>query len=862
MAQTPLPPIQFADLAAALLPDAEQLLAKWLPGGKREGHEYKCANLQGGAGGSTSINVTNGRWSDFATGEKGGDLVSLYAAIHSLTMAKAAVQLAREEGLESVAGVQGGRTGPARPAVAAAPPPAAARPREIEGWRSVVPVPSHAPEATFKHPARSHEDIVHVAEYRVDNDLAGYVVRFRTSDGGKETLPYTWCMSARDGACRWHWKTWDGPRPLYFPGHALPNGRTVVLVEGEKKADLLQRVVDAGAAGVYCVVSWPGGCKAWKRSDWSPIAGSSVLAWADCDAKREPLTPAERKAHPDKSAQVVLQQGKPLLPADKQPGLAAMLAIGAHLRDEHGCAVQLLPIPPPLQVPDGWDCADAIATDGWDFARVAALFAQAYALPAAVQTTAPPPKPPDGDGPAGAPPGGRPKELPWWLRPYWDAEKCRFLVSRKLVIAALTHDEVLQGILGLNQLSNNIEARHAWPWATRAGPVTGADDLLLGQYLSEAYGLPSIPRAALIEAIETVAHSRPFHPIREWFATLQWDGKTREEKWLVYAIGETPESLPPPVYEYLCRVGAYWLRGMVRRVMQPGCKFDYCPVLEGPGGLGKSTLVEALAGPEYFSDTHFDVGRGKEGQEQVQGLWMYEIAELANFGKAEIALIKAFISAKVDRYRPSYGRVVESYPRQCVLAGTTNERTYLRDRTGNRRFWPVPVRHRINIPWVTRVREQLFAEAYARYLEGEAFTPSPEEEERLFVPMQDSRMVETAVLSELMHVLTRSPVASGIGAIVNELTPFVTMGQLTLALGVDAAKSTPALEAQIRSWMDHEGWVREKKQMNGARHWGYARPKKWPRPEEDPPADPPSTQAPAQAGAEIKEGADDDDAPF
>jgi putative DNA primase/helicase len=84
------------------------------------------------------------------------------------------------------------------------------------------------------------------------------------------------------------------------------------------------------------------------------------------------------------------------------------------------------------------------------------------------------------------------------------------------------------------------------------------------------------------------------------------------------------------------------------------------------------------------------VSRGKEGQEQVQGLWVYEIAELANFGKAEIALIKAFITAKVDRYRPSYGRVVESYARQCVMFGTTNESTYLRDRTGNRRFWPVP----------------------------------------------------------------------------------------------------------------------------------------------------------------------------
>jgi putative DNA primase/helicase len=88
-------------------------------------------------------------------------------------------------------------------------------------------------------------------------------------------------------------------------------------------------------------------------------------------------------------------------------------------------------------------------------------------------------------------------------------------------------------------------------------------------------------------------------------------------------------------------------------------------------------------------------------------------------------LIKAFISAKADRYRPSYGKVVEKFPRQCVLAGTTNNKKYLRDRTGNRRFWPVPVRHRINIPWVRKWREQLLAEAYVLFLEGVRVLPRP-----------------------------------------------------------------------------------------------------------------------------------------
>ncbi len=120
--------------------------------------------------------------------------------------------------------------------------------------------------------------------------------------------------------------------------------------------------------------------------------------------------------------------------------------------------------------------------------------------------------------------------------------------------------------------------------------------------------------------------------------------------------------------------------------------------------------------------------------------------------------------------------------------------------------------------------------------------------------MQDSRLVETAVLSELLNVLTRTPVATGIGAVVNQLTDFVTISQLTTALGVDAAKSNAALEGQIRSWMDHEGWEREKRQINGVRAWGYVRPSEWPPVEvPEPPADVPEFSI-------LEEGGDD--APF
>lgn len=914
-----LPPIRFEALADALLARAEHVVPAWLPGGVKRGHEWICGSVHGEKGGSCCVNLTTGKWGDFNEGLQGGDLISLYAAIHGLTMGKAAVQVARDEGLEDVAGVQpdAGHQRVERPA----PPPAAPKKPVIEeNWVTQRPVPATAPAATFGHQHRKPEDIEHTAKYQHGDDLMGYVVRFRTSDGGKDTLPRTWCVSGRTGTARWHWRQFDEPRPLYLPGHQLPGGRTVILVEGEKKGDALQALLDAGAPGVYCVASWPGGCKAWEKADWSPLAECSVILWPDCDSKRVPLTPTQKKAVADQVIAQIPGMGgtvtesdqkrlietatnlaaglQPFIEYEKQPGMKAMLGIGAHLKADHRCFVQLLVVPPPGTVVDGWDCGDAITKDGWDFERVMAFLAQASALPeadAGEGATAPAPAgsaPAEGSGGGAKPPENRdpPADAedgdssaggargPSWLQPFWNRKKYYWMVSRELVIAALENDFNLVGLVAVNKLTNNIDLRRPLPGSNiPAGPMTGATDLLLGRYLSVTYGLPSISRAALSEAIETVAHQCEFHPVQDYLVGLGtsrvWDGTKRLDKWLPWVIGELdPKTgaplLPPKVHEYLCLVGRFFILGMVNRVMTPGCKFDYCMVLEGKGGLMKSTLFKTLAGKQWFSDTHFDVGRGKDGQEQVQGLWVYEIAELAAFSKSDINLIKAFISAEVDRYRPSYGRVVEAYPRQCVLGGTTNEKHWLRDRTGNRRWWPVPVRNRVKIDWLTKYRDQLLAEAFEEYLNNARFYPTPEEEERLFVPMQDKRLVESTVMSALLEVLTRPAMPAGIGSIVNCDTQFVTIKQLNEALHVDAGKSSAALDGQIRAWLDSEGWEYCKRQINGVRAHGYSRPKDWPRelPDDDPeapaaPAAPETTPPPA---GPVPVGFDEelDDAPF
>lgn len=852
--------IDFGALNDALLKNSDALVSRWLPGGKRIRHEYVCGSLGGGAGRSCSVNLNSGKWGDFQSGEGGKDLCGLYAAIHGMSQKDAALELMRDEGLSRV------------PVQASALPVAKSKQRASdEGWRTQRPVPVGAPQVNFRHIHRQSEDITHTAEYRVGGDLHGYVVRFATSDGGKETLPRTWCISARDGASKWHWRQYDDPRPLYLPTHRLPEGRTVIVVEGERKADVLQRLLDAVAPGVYCVASWPGGCKAWQKSDWTWLAGSSVVLWPDCDAKHENLTPAERKATPDKLAQLVLQQSKPLLDAAEQGGMKAMLGIGMLLRDVHGCKVQLLPIPAPGEVVDGWDCANAIEDDGWDFDRVVAFFSRAVTL----LTVVPASKPVVAAGSSSDEPPEKKRVQPADADSDGDAFqehidfvcaqlKCKpwdLGVNRKLIISSLSKAPALSECLGFNELVNAPGTVRPWPWRGEAGPLAETDDLRLGDWLSREYKLKAASRAALTEAIDTVADMRRFHPIRGWLKEIAWDGKPRLEKWLMYVLGIDPEVLSTQRERYFSLVGKYMLMGLVARVMEPGVKFDYSPVFEGKGGIGKSTFAKELVGAQYFSDTHFDIGNGKEGMEQLEGLWGYELSEMTAFKRADSEQVKQFFSSTIDRFRGAYGKYVQPHKRQCVIFCTTNKRQYLYDLTGNRRFWPIWIENRIKIEWLRKWRAQLFAEAYAAWLSGERFFPTPEEEDAYFVPEQELRLVETTVQSKLYEMLTRDGAPATEGRASNDFnvhTKFITLHGLVQALGTDAAKSTSLLESQIRGWLEASGW-QYGRESTGQRRRGYMPPPVWPPvfAEEEVVEEKP--ELPAHAGGSVEEG---DDAPF
>jgi predicted P-loop ATPase len=215
----------------------------------------------------------------------------------------------------------------------------------------------------------------------------------------------------------------------------------------------------------------------------------------------------------------------------------------------------------------------------------------------------------------------------------------------------------------------------------------------------------------LIDALKTECFNHIFDSVRDYLDGLRWDGKSRVDRWLIDYCGAEDTPLNRAF-------GRKVLMAAVRRVRKPGCKFDYVLVLEGPQGIGKSTMLRILAGDENFSDSEILGDEKREQQEAVQGVWIYEISELEGMRKADTTHIKLFISKTHDKARPAYGRNRVDRPRRCIFIATTNEKNYLRDSTGNRRFWPVKV-VRIDLSAITRDRDQLWAEASQLEATGE-----------------------------------------------------------------------------------------------------------------------------------------------
>jgi hypothetical protein len=774
MAPTNKPPIDFGRIAAAALQQADTLVERWLPGGKRVGHEWQCGSLAGDAGSSCSVNLNTGAWADFATDEAGGDLISLYGAVYQLRNGPAARELAEQLGMAASEAQQPERA-------RRAPEPKAEPAPDDDRWSDAGEWPEDGPPAPVAHVVRGRP-VLSWCYRTAAGGITGYVHRFVTSDGGKEILPCVWSQHPTKGKA-WKWRQWDQPRPLYHLD-LQADDRPVLVVEGEKCVDAAASVLGAS----HWVTCWSGGGNAVHKADFGPLAGRRVILWPDCDAKRD-------------------KAGTALLPEEKQPGVKAMEK-AAQILLELGCDVSIVAIPRQGDRPDGWDIADLIAEAGDNASAAVHAWLRADQLrrPRAAPAGAGAPPPPP-DAPSAPPPWPEPDDD-------WSAQLVRIkggnLASHPVNVSTiLRNDSTWRGVVSFDEFSNRVVKRAPPPYAHgRAGEWVSDDDSRTAAWLAQVYGLV-VSSIQVLEAVEMVARESPVHPVREYLQGLTWDGTPRLAHWLIDHAGVEDT-------EYTRAVSQFFLRAMVKRVMEPGCKFDYCLVLEGSEGLRKSSLAMLLGGP-WFSDTDLDLTH-KDSMAALQGKWLHEFSEMDSVTRAEAAKQKSFLSRQVDEFRPVYGRRQISCPRQSVFVGTTNEDEYIKAGQGARRFWPVRVPREIDINALREARDQLFAEAMQDYLAGLPCAPDSEMQRELFRPVQSRRVVQESMIDAL-HDWVLEPGADELTRRMANASCFSLADAALRGLHISPAQLTRDLETRIGKALRALGCERIEKRNGMSRFW-------------------------------------------
>lgn len=387
-----------------------------------------------------------------------------------------------------------------------------------------------------------------------------------------------------------------------------------------------------------------------------------------------------------------------------------------------------------------------------------------------------------------------------WERFWQKTDNGKPVPNLASVLETLRHAPELQGCFAFDEMAAAPVVMKPF-YADDIGPhprlLTDHDVSRLQEMLQLA-GLHRVTAETAHQAITTHARTNAFHPVRDYLDRLDWDGTPRIDTWLSRYLGA--EDTP-----YTRGVGRMFLIGAVARIYRPGCKMDYMPVLEGAQGIFKSTAC-AILGGDYYSDALPPIGT-KDAALHLRGKWIIEVAELSALDRAEAAALKAFLSRPVERFRPPYSRTEVVEPRQCVLIGTTNKPAYLRDETGNRRFWPVTVT-RIDPDALRRDRDQLFAEAAVEFHRGQPWWPTAEFQRELAAPQQEARYEgdpwEQAI-GEWLDSSTRDRVT--------------VLEVARLALAMDTARIGTADQRRIAAALERLGWRRGKRGPRGERFW-------------------------------------------
>ncbi|MCE7902126.1 MAG: virulence-associated E family protein [Gammaproteobacteria bacterium PRO9] len=360
----------------------------------------------------------------------------------------------------------------------------------------------------------------------------------------------------------------------------------------------------------------------------------------------------------------------------------------------------------------------------------------------------------------------------------------------------LRHAPEFHGLVRFNAFSLEVEVTGPLPWRNcpAGSKWLETDDTALMVWLQER-DINVRGRATVADSVALVAADTAFHPVRDYLDSLVWDGEPRLRVWPYDYLGASGDPV------YVAAVGLRFPVSAVARIFEPGCQADHVLVLEGPQGSGKTSTARALAvQPEWFAGSLPDI-HTKDAAIQLAGHWIVEVAELKAVRNSQLEAVKSFITETADTFRPPYGRRTGKFPRQCVFIATTNETDYLRDRTGNRRYWPLRC-GRIDVEALTRDRDQLWAEAVHEYGQGTAWHLTADEG-ALAAAEQRDRVYVSEIEADVAEYLARQQAAGHVEVSVRDVLVY------GLNLNPDAAgyaETARKLGSAVAEALEHCGW--------------------------------------------------------
>lgn len=364
---------------------------------------------------------------------------------------------------------------------------------------------------------------------------------------------------------------------------------------------------------------------------------------------------------------------------------------------------------------------------------------------------------------------------------------------------------------------NEFNLEDTWledtPWRGRKGEsIRPIDVLNIKDYLIENFRI-EVGKDKIVEVLQVIGDKNSFHPVRDYLNSVKWDGKPRLNTWLKDYLGATGNPL------YLKTVGRKTLIAMVARVFNPGCAFHHVLILEGKTRHGKSETWKILAGKDWHFDNELDL-RNKDSRQALLGKWVVELAELASLHQSGVNSMKNFISNDVDNFRKPYAPLFEKFKRQCIFVGTTNNERYLKDLTGNARYWPVKI-DRLRYDELHRDRDQLFAEAKLNFDLEEHINHHSQEFYKLAEVEQGKREEGGDVESLILEILQRDePLETG-----RKFSKGFRVVDLLKALGpVPGYRNERALEMKTAIVLRENGYQKTQCRVGGIRgYWWLKR---------------------------------------